>query len=289
MQTQMQNSTNTMGLSSSYKLTRVIAITGGKGGVGKSNVAINLAVALAKEGQRVLLLDADLGLANIDILLGLRPSLTLEHVFAGEADLKEIILEGPEGIGIIPASSGTQKLTQLSKQEHGGLIAAFSELTGQYDVLLIDTAAGISDGVVSFVRASQEVIVVVCDEPSSVTDAYALIKLLDRDFGVSHFRILVNQTRGKKEGKALFERLIHTTEQFLDVRLSYAGEIPYDDSLRRAVKTQRALLDMYPRSQASQNFEKLAKEVMNWPCPSGSSGNTEFFAEQLFAANNNLT
>ncbi len=281
MQTQMQNSTNTMGLSSSYKLTRVIAITGGKGGVGKSNVAINLAVALAKEGQRVLLLDADLGLANIDILLGLRPSLTLEHVFAGEADLKEIILEGPEGIGIIPASSGTQKLTQLSKQEHGGLIAAFSELTGQYDVLLIDTAAGISDGVVSFVRASQEVIVVVCDEPSSVTDAYALIKLLNRDYRMTRFRVLANMVRSEQEGRNMFGKLLTVTDRFLDVTLQYVGSIPYDENVRKAVQRQVAVLQAFPKSKVSLAYKQLANKVNGWPVQAAPRGHLEFFVERL--------
>ena len=169
---------------SSAHSVQVIAVTGGKGGVGKSNVSINMSVCLATMGRRVALLDADLGLANIDVLLGLRPERNLEDVLSGECSLNDIMLTGPGGIRIIPASSGIQRMTMLGSMEHAGLIHAFSEISEQIDVLVIDTAAGISDSVISFVRASQEVLVVVCDEPSSITDAYALIKLLNKDYGV---------------------------------------------------------------------------------------------------------
>ena len=173
---------------SSNHPVQVIAVTGGKGGVGKTNVSINLSVCLAEMGRRVALLDADLGLANVDVLLGLTPKQNLENVLAGECSLSDIMLEGPGGIQIIPASSGTQEMTMLGSMQHAGLIHAFSELAEMIDVLIVDTAAGISDSVVSFVRASHEVLLVVCDEPSSLTDAYAWIKLLNRDFGVERFR-----------------------------------------------------------------------------------------------------
>ena len=235
---------------SSMHPVQVIAVTGGKGGVGKSNISVNLSVCLANMGRRVALLDADLGLANIDVLLGLTPKRNLEDVLAGECSLMDIMLTGPGGIRIIPASSGTQKMTQLGAMEHAGLIHAFSEISNQIDVLVIDTAAGISESVVSFVRASQEVLVVVCDEPSSITDAYALIKLLNREYGVDRFRVVANMTRTNQEGRNLYNKLTQVSERFLDVTLQYVGHIPFDETVRKAVQRQRAVVEVAPRSKA---------------------------------------
>lgn len=260
---------------------RVVAVTGGKGGVGKTNVSINLSIALAQLKQRVLLLDADFGLANIDVLLGLKPERNLEDVYAGNCDLAQVIIGGPQNIRIIPASSGTQSMVQLSHQQHAGLIHAFSDMADDIDVLVIDTAAGISDSVINFIRASQEVLVVVCDEPSSITDAYALIKLLNRDYGVNAFRVLANQTRSDKEGQALYQRLVGTTDRFLDVMLRYEGAIPFDESVRKAVRKQRALMDAYPKSDAAKAFNQLATQLLKWPVSSAPGGHLEFFLEQL--------
>lgn len=264
-------------------LTRVIAVTGGKGGVGKTNVSINLAIAAAKTGQRVLLLDADLGLANVDVLLGLKAKRNLEAVLKGECDLRDIILTGPEGVQVIPASSGTTSMVKLTEQEHAGLIAAFSELADSVDLLVIDTAAGISDSVVNFVRAAQEVVVVVCDEPSSITDAYALIKVLRTQYSVDGFRVLANQTRSDAEGRALFQRLVAVTDRFLEVNLRYAGAIPYDEAVRKAVKKQEAVTDAFPESKVSKAFHRLNCDLETWPKPEGPSGYLQFFVEQLVA------
>lgn len=260
---------------------QVIAVTGGKGGVGKTSVSINLSVTLANMGRRVALLDADLGLANIDVLLGLHAKKNLEDVLSGTASLQEILLTGPGGIRIIPASSGTQRMSQLGPLEHAGLIHAFSELSGQIDVLVIDTAAGISDSVVSFVRAAQEVLVVVCDEPSSMTDAYALIKLLNRDYGMFRFRILANMTRTPQEGQALFNKLTAAAERFLDATLQYVGAIPFDENMRKAIQRQKAVVEFAPRSKAAIAFGQLADKVDKWPLPSTPRGHLEFFVERL--------
>lgn len=260
---------------------QVIAVTGGKGGVGKTSVSINLAVALAGLGRRVALLDADLGLANVDVLLGLNAKHTLEDVLAGRCGLLDVMLLGPGGIRIIPASSGTQRMAQLSPLEHAGLIHAFSEISEQIDVLLIDTAAGISDAVINFVRAANEVLVVVCDEPSSITDAYALIKLLNRDYGLTRFRVLANMTRTAQEGQNLFNKLTQVTERFLDATLQFVGSVPFDDAMRKAIQRQRAVLDMAPRSKAAQSFVALAEKVDRWPLPSSPRGHLEFFVERL--------
>lgn len=167
---------------------KVIAVSGGKGGVGKTNVTLNVAGAMAAQGKRVLVLDADLGLANVDVMLGLRVHRNLSHVLAGECTLDDIIVEGPYGMMIVPATSGTQSMVELSPVQHAELIRAFSEMKTQVDVLLVDTAAGISDMVLSFTRAAQDIMVVVCDEPTSITDAYALIKILSKDHGVFRFQ-----------------------------------------------------------------------------------------------------
>lgn len=266
---------------SSKHPVQVIAVTGGKGGVGKTSVSINLSVALAQLGRRVALLDADLGLANIDVLLGLSAKRNLENVLAGQCSLHDIMLTGPAGIRIIPASSGTQRMAQLGALEHAGLIHAFSEISEQIDVLIIDTAAGISESVVSFVRAAQEVLVVVCDEPSSITDAYALIKLLNRDYDMTRFRVLANMTRTAQEGQNLFNKLTQVTERFLDATLQYVGSIPFDDSMRKAIQRQRAVVDMAPRSKAALAFQTLAEKVDKWPLPSSPRGHLEFFVERL--------
>lgn len=260
---------------------QVIAVTGGKGGVGKSNVSVNLGIALSQMGRRVVLLDADLGLANIDVLLGISAKRNLSDVLAGECDLRDVLINGPGGIRIVPASSGTQRMTQLSTMEHAGLISAFSELGDQVDVLIVDTAAGISESVVSFLRASQELLLVVCDEPTSITDAYALIKLMNRDYGVNRFRILANQVRNEQEGKHLFGKLTRVTERFLDVALQYVGMVPYDEAVRKAVQRQRAVLDAYPRAKASLAIKALAEKVDSWPLPAAPRGHLEFFVERL--------
>lgn len=266
---------------SSHHPVQVVAVTGGKGGVGKTSVSINLSVALAQMGRRVALLDADLGLANIDVLLGLKAKHTLEDVLKGTHSLPEVMLTGPGGIRIIPASSGTQHMAQLGAAEHAGLIHAFSEISEQIDVLIIDTAAGIADSVVSFVRAANEVLVVVCDEPSSITDAYALIKLLNRDFGVTRFRVLASMTRSTQEGQGLFNKLLLVTERFLDATLQYVGNIPFDDNLRKAIQRQRSVMEMAPRSKAAVAFQSLAEKVDRWPLPSTPRGHLEFFVERL--------
>jgi flagellar biosynthesis protein FlhG len=268
----------------SGKAVQVVAVTGGKGGVGKTSISINLSIALAERGRRVVLLDADLGLANVDVLLGLRPKRNLADVMSGECGLADIMLEGPGGIRIIPATSGTQSMVSLSRAEHAGLIHAFSDIAEGMDTLIVDTAAGISDAVVSFVRAAQECIVVVCNEPSSLADSYALIKLLNRDYGMHRFRVLANQVRAPQEGASLFLKLEQVCERFLDVMLHHIGDVPYDDMVRKCIQRQKALMVAAPRSRAAEALREIATRVERLPVPASASGHLEFFVERLLGA-----
>ncbi len=260
---------------------RVLAVTSGKGGVGKTNISVNLAVSLAQIGRRVMVMDADLGLANLDVMLGLHPQYNLSHVLNGQRTLEEILLTGPAGIRVVPAASGIQNMAELEPAQHAGLIRAFSELSHTMDVLIIDTAAGISDSVVSFSKAAQEVLVVVCDEPASLTDAYALIKLLSREHGLFRFRIVANMAGSPQEGRELFKKLTRVTDKFLDVMLDFVGVVPYDEYLRKSVRKQRAVVEAFPRSKASRAFKEIAVRVDNWPAPRGAGGHVEFFVERL--------
>ncbi|WP_426358492.1 MinD/ParA family protein [Pseudocolwellia sp. HL-MZ19] len=260
---------------------KVIAVSGGKGGVGKTNVSLNTSIALAQLGKKVLVLDADLGLANVDVMLGLRVKRNLSHVLSGECELDDIIVEGPAGIKIIPATSGSQSMVDLTPSEHAGLIRAFSDMRTEFDVLIVDTAAGISDMVLSFCRASQDVMLVVCDEPTSITDCYALMKLLSRDHGIFKFKVVANMVRSPREGQQLFEKLSKVSDRFLDVSLDLVAVVPFDENIRKSVRKQKAIVEAYPDSPAAIGFKNLANKITKWPVPHQPSGHLEFFIEQL--------
>ncbi|MCP4494668.1 MAG: MinD/ParA family protein [Gammaproteobacteria bacterium] len=260
---------------------RVIAVTSGKGGVGKSNIAVNLAVTLAQGGERVMVMDADMGLANIDVLLGLSPKMNLSHVIQGECTLEDTLIEGPAGVKIIPASSGVAYMSDLTPTENAGVIRSFSELTEPVDTLIIDTAAGLSDSVISYTRASREIIIVVCDEPASITDAYAMIKVLNRDYNMQRFHVLANQAHGIQQGRDLYNKLARVSERYLDVALNFLGTIPYDDYLKKAVQKQKSVVESFPRSPSAMAFRQIARKTQKWPVPTTMEGHLEFFIERL--------
>jgi flagellar biosynthesis protein FlhG len=259
----------------------VFAVASGKGGVGKTNVAVNLGVALAQQGRTTALLDADLGLANVDILLGLHPRYNLSHVINGTHTLEEILVEGPCGLKIVPAASGIQKMADLTEAQQAGLIRAFSSLHLPLDVLIVDTAAGISSTVVNFARACQEIVVVVCDEPASLADSYAFIKLLNRDYRLFRFQILCNQVQVASQGRQLYEKLCRATDRYLDVTLNYFGSVPKDEAVVKAVQMQQPVVSAFPQSPAAVALKSLARKIEQWPMADAPSGQLEFFVERM--------
>ncbi len=259
---------------------KVIAVTSGKGGVGKTNVSVNLAVALAQRGRSTLLLDADLGLANVDVLLGLQPTANLAAVMSGERDLEEVIVDGPAGVRIIPSASGVSTMVNMGARDQGGLISAFAGLPFGVDVMVVDTAAGIDGVVMGFCQAAHEVLVVVCDEPASITDAYAVIKVLSRERGIRRFQVLCNRVQDTSQGAALFRKLFAVCERFLDVSLQHCGNVPEDATLGRAVRLQRAVVDGFPSSPSARAFKELAGRADKWSVPAMPSGQPAFFLER---------
>ena len=261
--------------------TKVIAVTSGKGGVGKTNISINLAMALAERDKSVTLMDADLGLANIDVLLNLKPLRNLSHVIEGDCELKDILIDGPNNIKIIPASSGIKIMHQLTPAQNAGLIHAFDVLEQDTDILIVDTSAGLNDSVIRFCSAAHEVFVVVCNDPASIADAYALIKTLNRDHKIQRFQIIVNKVKTEAEGCDLYERLRSVSEQFIDVVLHLKAIIPLDDNILRAVRKRQAFYSTYPKSNAIKSFKKLAADVDNNFRTADSNGRLMFFAQQM--------
>lgn len=262
--------------------TQVIAVASGKGGVGKTNVVANVAMALSKAGQRVLVLDADLGLGNLDVLLGLVPEHTIEHVLAGTHTLDDVIVDGPGGIRVLPASSGVPQLTALNETQQMLLLEQLETLSQGVDVLLIDTGAGISPNVTFFTASAQDAIVVVSPEPTSLTDAYALIKVLTRQYRERRFKVLVNMAKSPREAADVFRKLDTAADRFLHVALEYVGYIPLDDYVPLAVMQQKALLELFPASPAAQAMTRLAGQILQWPKPSFPKSAVQLLWQRLF-------
>ncbi|MBW1938157.1 MAG: MinD/ParA family protein [Deltaproteobacteria bacterium] len=258
------------------KDVRVIAITSGKGGVGKTNIAANFAYIFSKMGERVLLLDADTGLANIDIILGITPKYSLFHVLHGEKTLSEATVQGPGGVKILPAASGIQEMAELSKDQKLTLLEELDGLNESLDFMLIDTAAGIAKNVMYFNMVAEEIVVVVSPEPTSLTDAYALIKLLYKGYSAKRFMLLVNMVTGPNEAKEVYRRLNNATDHFLNLSLDYLGYILFDKTVREAVKQQTMLVKFSPHSKASKCLFTVAKKLCQERPEDYESGTTEF-------------
>jgi flagellar biosynthesis protein FlhG len=239
-----------------------VAITSGKGGVGKSNVTAGLAMTLAQQGQRVVVMDANFGLSNLDILLGLSPKYTLEHVLRGEKVLEEILVEGPMGVQILPTGSGLQELTRLDTMSELRLVQGLQRVAETVDWLLIDTAAGIHDSVLKLLLAAQEVILVATPEPTSLVDAYAMVKVLHLREPSKPLWLLVNNAQSAEEARETIDQLQEATERFLGKQLQVLGMVPHDPHILQAVRQQRGVVDLFPGSPAARAFAAIVRQLL---------------------------
>src|SRR5665647_796611 len=263
---------------------RVISVTSGKGGVGKSNVVVNLGLALAQQGLNVLLIDADLGLGNLDILLGLTPKFTIQDALVSHLRLAEVILDGPGGLKILPASSGIAEMAMLDEFQKLFLLNEMDHYAEDVDVVLIDTGAGISPNVLFFNIGAQERILVVNNQPPAIADAYALIKILASQHGETSFKLLVNGRTHPREAELAYRALLRVVERFLgrEISLNYLGFVPYDQALPKAVMRQQPVLALYPQSPASKSFVMIAQTLWENKPQAGFDGNIKFFWRRLF-------
>ncbi|MEW6379304.1 MAG: MinD/ParA family protein [bacterium] len=260
---------------------RIFSITSGKGGVGKTNIAVNLAFALRQFNKKVLIIDADLGLANVNILLGISSQWTLQHVIRQEKSIFEVIAESPDGVSILPAASGIEEMTHLSASQKLYLKSQLDLLDQHYDFILIDTAAGISSNVMAFNQMAQEVIVILSPDPTSLADAYATIKVLAIRYGVTGFHVITNHAYNALHGKDLFQKLEKICQRFLKVPIRHLGTLSADPRLVQASRNQQIVVKQYPRARISQEIRKVAESVGGIPYDPWSNKSINFFLSNV--------
>jgi flagellar biosynthesis protein FlhG len=260
---------------------RVIAVTSGKGGVGKTHIACNLAILAARSGRRVLVVDADLGLANADIVLGVAPHYHLGHLLEGEVPLDSVLAPGPEGVRILAASTGVQELTRLDDAQKLRLITALDAIEDRFDLVIIDCGAGIGDNVLFFAGAAQEALLVISPEPTSLTDAYAAVKVLSQQAGVDRFSVVVNPVPTEAHGREAFSKLTRVTDRFLTARVTFLGHVPRDENLQRALMAQRPVVELFPRSPFSRALQDIADDLLGSAPPASLQGGLKFLWQRL--------
>ncbi|MEO5377965.1 MAG: P-loop NTPase [Magnetococcus sp. DMHC-6] len=269
-------------IGSPRKVPHTIAVTSGKGGVGKTLVSVNLAVDFAKQGLKVLIVDADLGLANVDVVLGLTPKYTIQDVLDDKMTLDEVAITGPYGITILPAASGVAELSTLTEGQRLALMDHMDHWNADYDVVLVDTGAGISSNVRFFVLAVERILVVATPDPASITDAYAVMKVLFMNHHVSHFDLVVNQVRSDSEGLEVYRTLNRVTDRFLNIALHYVGDIPYDPQLVQCIRQQKPVVDLFPDAISSLAFKELSNKLRKeWGQKRQNVGRMTFFWRRL--------
>ncbi|HJT23738.1 MAG TPA: MinD/ParA family protein [bacterium] len=264
---------------------RVIAVTSGKGGVGKTNISVNLALAMANKGKNVLLFDADMGLANVDIMLGMMPQYTLLHVLNGQKNLSEIITEGPGGVKIVASGSGgVQELADLNEAQRAKFLGALQELQHQAEVILIDTGAGLHRNVLAFVMAAEEVVIVTTPEPTALMDAYGMIKILHREKRDPQIQVVVNMAGSPMEADEAGQKLSVLAKRFLDLRVEYLGFILRDPGMVRAVKEQRPVMISSPMGPSALSLNRLAESLLSGKVRPGEGNLLQFFKKvtQIF-------
>lgn len=264
---------------------RVITVTSGKGGVGKTSIAVNLGIQMQRMGKRVIILDADFGLANIEVMLGIRPQYNLADLMFRGKTLSEIITKGPEDIGFISGGSGIQELARMTKEQVMYLTQKLVELDAMADVIIVDTGAGIADNVLEFVTACSEVLLVATPEPTSITDAYALLKALNRRAGFSRERtsikMISNRVGSEAEGKNLYEKMSVVVDKFLNIQPEFLGIIPQDDSISKAVMVQKPITIAYPNSPAAKAMLSIATKLCSGEEPETKKGITGLFSDMI--------
>lgn len=275
---------NSLHKNRSASQVRMMSVTSGKGGVGKTNIATNLAYLLAKRNQRTMILDADAGLANIDVILGINAPYNLYHVLNGERMLSETLVEGPGGIKILPSASGIPEMADLSRGQKLTLIDELNSLNRSLDYILIDTGAGISSNVMYFNMAAREIIVVTSPEPTALTDAYALIKVLYQRHAKKRFRLIVNMVRDSSEAKEVYKRLSNATDQFLNLTIEYLGYVLLDEKVRQAVLQQKAVAEIYPNSSFAKCLAGIAEKICN-EITQDNEESVKFFWESIIDQN----
>jgi flagellar biosynthesis protein FlhG len=259
---------------------RVVAVTSGKGGVGKTHLSCNLSVLAGRAGRRVLLVDADLGLANTDIVLGLGAHRHMGHLLEAGYGLEDVLAEGPGGVRILSASTGVQELTHLDDSQKLRLVSALDAVEDQFDLVVIDCGAGIGDNVLFFAGAAQEALLVVSPEPTSLSDAYATVKVLSQRAGVTQFSVVANQA-ADFQGRDVFRRLTQVTERFLSAKVCYLGHVPRDENLQRALQVQQPVVDLYPRAPSSRALATLSETLLAAEPPRALHGGVKLFWQQL--------
>ena len=264
---------------------RVITVTSGKGGVGKTSIAVNLAIQIQRLGKRVIILDADFGLANIEVMLGIRPQYNLADLMFRGKTLNEIITRGPEGVGFISGGSGIQELARMTKEQVMYLTQKLVELDSLADVIIVDTGAGIADNVLEFVTASSEVILVATPEPTSITDAYALLKALNRRAGFSRehtsIKMISNRVGTEAEGRNLYEKMSVVVDKFLNIQPEFLGIIPQDDMISKAVMVQKPITMAYPNSPAAKALQTIAGKLCDGMQQESKKGITGLFSDMI--------
>lgn len=261
--------------------TSVYSITSGKGGVGKTAVVANLAYNLATLGKRVLILDADLGLANIDVVFGISPAFNLNHFFSGDHELQEVMVDGPLGIKILPAGSGIQNFTRLDSHQKMRLLDGLDAMQNHFDYVLVDTEAGIAENVTYFNTAAQEIIVVTTPEPTAITDAYALMKLLSTQFNEKNFNLVVNQIQTEDDALDVYRKLTMVASRYLDISIDFLGSIPDDRVMIDAIRKQKVVSELFPNSKITDAFKQLASRICLEPSQASPKGNLQFFWKKL--------